>query len=238
MQRLHTGYNDANYAMVDPTGVLGWQIEVQSDVSEEKLYKMSQDLGFEQLQRHDNPKDGKPLAYIFPLKGTTGYAYTVQEQLMRTNKVQHYLMKIISWLHNNEFLEPVSQIFDDNILLRYNPTRFPGAFMITDIGYAFNYGVCIDIQGEISQEDVQNIASAVELPLPELMIHKDEFIGYRIRTGIKYSYYTHMSVYVQKDQRILALWVKIVNYLKSVGWIYMFAYTKGLVPGYVHYKRI
>jgi len=237
MQRLHTGNNDANYATVDTTSVLGL-IEIQSDVSEEKFFKMAQDLGFEHIRRQDNPKDGKPLAYIFPLKGITGVGLNFQERLMRTNSVQHYLWKIISWLYNNEFLEPVSQIFDDNILLRYNPTRFPGVFMITAIAY-FHYGVCIDIQGEISQEDVQNIASAVELPLPELLIHKDELIGYRIKTGIQFfDYHTNMLAYMQKDQRIMALWVKVVNYLKSVGWNYMFAYTKGLVPGYVHYKRI
>jgi len=141
-------------------------------------------------------------------------------------------MKAVSWLYNNEFLEPCSQVFSDDILLRFNPNRVPGSFIIIDLASSYNRGTCLEIQGDISQQDVSYIAESVELQNPEPIVYQNDTIGWRIVTGL----YNMITRTAYENDHYMSLWSRVLNNLRQSGWVYSFTYTKGYAPGSVYFK--
>jgi len=163
---------------------------------------------------------------------------TQSEFRRRESKVQHYLMKILTWLYNHYYFEPVSQIFADDLLLRYNPARPPGSFIIIDLGFVeFSY-VTLEIQGEITLAELKLLNGALDLPEPQPLMHHDTYIGWRLITDIKRwaSVASYQSYYSAHDMRWKGLWLALVNKLRELGWIFKFCYSKGFTPGYIFFK--
>jgi len=163
----------------------------------------------------------------------------MSEMRRRESKIQHYLMKLLTWLYNNYCYEPVAQIFKDDILLRYNPSRPPGSFIIIDLGFIEFNTVTLELQGEITLAEVNLLIGTLHLPEPQPLIHKDTQVGWRLITDIKrwavsslhFQYY-----YAPHDMRWKGIWLALVHRLRELGWVFKFCYTKGYTPGYVFFK--
>jgi hypothetical protein len=236
LQKTHGGWDGAHYVLLDPTWMYGAHIEVQCNLPEDSIVQLAKDVGLGRVEKIAD-KDAF-YAWGLPMEKTGGVFVTMSEMRRRESRIQHYLMKILTWLYNNYYFEPVAQIFSDDLLLRYNPARTPGSFIIIDLGFIEFATVTFEIQGEITLAEVNLLMAAFHLPEPQVLIHKDTYVGYRLVSDIRrwassqsFHYY-----YSPHDMNWKALWVAVVNKLRELGWQFRFCYTKGVTPGYLFFK--
>jgi len=240
LQKTHEGWNDASYVLLDPLWAGGAHIEVQCKLPQEAIVQMAKDCGLGKIERPED-KDNF-YAWSLPIDKTGGLFITMSEMRRRESKIQHYLMKLLTWLYNNYCYEPVAQIFKDDILLRYNPSRPPGSFIIIDLGFIEFNTVTLELQGEITLAEVNLLIGTLHLPEPQPLIHKDTQVGWRLITDIKRwaissQIYSFDYYYAPYDMRWKGIWLALVHRLRELGWVFKFCYSKGYTPGYVFFKR-
>jgi len=72
-------------------------------------------------------------------------------ELLIPHQVTSSLMKYLSWFHQYACFTPVTQYGDSGILLKYEPNRIPGEFVLLNLSDRQFYRRRITIQGEISE---------------------------------------------------------------------------------------
>jgi len=180
-------------------------------------------------------------AWELPVNETGGSSWTLQEMRAKESRLQYHLMKTTSWLNNNLFYEPVLQIFDDDILLRFNPNRSAGHYIIVDLNICHYQTICMELQGDINSDDLNTLCAAIDIPNPEPLIHKKKQVGWRLVTREKSLSAAQGAPLREvgkknRDVKWQRVWLSAANHLRFLGWEFCFPYSKGYIPGYVFYK--
>jgi len=83
-QKLHAGWQDANYMLIDPAWKYGFQIEVQCNFTEDVIVQMAADCEFEKAKKKEDKKAF--YAWELPVKGTKSTSWTLTE--LRKKRIQ------------------------------------------------------------------------------------------------------------------------------------------------------
>eukprot|EP01130_Rhizamoeba_saxonica_P012784 TRINITY_DN5427_c0_g1_i1.p1 TRINITY_DN5427_c0_g1~~TRINITY_DN5427_c0_g1_i1.p1 ORF type:complete len:754 (-),score=118.18 TRINITY_DN5427_c0_g1_i1:2139-4400(-) len=235
LQRTHQPWADANYVLIDPNwNFNGLMIEIQG-FPDNLMNDMGIQCGFNQIVKREDK--GIFLSYEIHVAKSSGFS--VSSFRKKQNLLQMYLMRILTWLHNSVCFEPMTQFMDDDVIIRYNPNRIPGSWMLLDINYVGFGKIAIEIQGDITMDELIVISETCDLPNPETMDYKGEICGWRIKTGFYHwggAGETYTNKARMKQNRWQSIWLKTVNTLRILGWEFKFPYSKGYTPGHIFFK--
>lgn len=220
-----------NFILVDIQYTFGSIIiELQGNFTQEIVVQLAAACNITNVKKVEDTKS----FYCWSLEIPESHGFATQVQ---RNKIQHYMMMIITWLHNQVCYEPVFQYGAEphafSVVLSHNPQRIPGNWIYIDFKI---YPYCgIEIQGSVDANTIA-ILNTAGVGNASQMTSNNIQIGWLFPLKGGMNFVSQWGIISKKDLFLKEKLLKIVNKLVEIGWYYCFQLSEGVTPGGMFFK--
>jgi len=228
LQKFSDGNPDAHFLLLDPYNYGLKKIEVQGIENVPMAIAIGQNINIQYQERRDSK--GNFMCYSYTIPGSnTGNSYSMKKERKTVSEQQRLMMLTLDFLLKNYHCEGFTQFWNDQILLRYNPSKPPTKHLLIDLNCRGSK-ITVEVQGDISENMIEAFLASGFLAECEKVYMDSKNTSYVTAYCFIVRIHEDMSS-IKYDNIKQYLMLNVLNLLKDFGYTMQFYYYSNCYSG-------